>query len=85
MPISGQKEREGVHLTMSDQSILTSLAQLERLIRKGLSMGWGTKEELDAYSLALREAVEGYLHALGRCGGVALPSRQTDRYFAEYE
>jgi hypothetical protein len=70
---------------VSHESILTSLAQLERLIRKGLSMGSATEEELDAYALALREAVDGYIYALGRSGGLAIPSRQTDRYFAEYD
>ena len=70
---------------MTDESILTSLAQLERLIRKGLSTGGGTAEELDAYAVALREAVEGYIFALGRSRGMAIPSRETDRYFAEYD
>ena len=70
---------------MSEESVLTSLAQLERLIRKGLAMGGGTDEELDAYSMALREAVEGYIYALGQSDSMAVPSRQTNRYFAEYD
>ena len=70
---------------MSHESILTSLAQLERLIRKGLSLGGGTQEERDAYAMALREAVEGYICAIERSGGMAIPSRQTDQYFVEYE
>jgi hypothetical protein len=70
---------------VSHDSILTSLAQLERLIRKGLSLGGGTQEELDAYALALREAVESYICSLERCGGMAIPTRHTDRYFAEHD
>ena len=70
---------------MSHESVLTSLAQLERLLRKGLSMASATEEERDAYAVALREAVEGYIHALGRTGGMAIPSRETDRFFAQYD
>ena len=70
---------------MRDESVLSSLAQLERLIRKGLSMANATQDERDAYEVALRESVEGYLYALRRTGGMAIPSRQTDRYFTQYD
>ena len=77
--------REGACAIMSDQSVLTSLAELERLIRKGLSLRGGTRAESDAYALALREAVEGYIYSLRRPSGMAIPSRHTDRYFAEHD
>lgn len=70
---------------MSNESVLSSLAQLERLIRKGLSLGGGPQDELDAYALALREAVDVYIRSIERIGGIAVPSRQTDQYFAEYD
>ena len=69
---------------MSHDSILTSLAQLERLIRKGLTLGGRTHEELDAYAMALREAVEQYICSLERSGGMAIPTTHTDRYFTEH-
>jgi len=68
---------------MSEQSVLTNLAQLERLIRKGLSLRGATEAESDAYALALREAVEGYIYALGQPNGMALPGRWKERQLAE--
>ncbi len=70
---------------MSEESVLTRLARLEHLIRRGLSLRGGTKVDSDAYASDLREAVEDYLHALSKPNGMDNPLPMDEGSLVEHD